>query len=390
MSLFLFFQNSVSFLARRMEPAKMTEARSKRTDRSDDGGERGGAKRRRRTGRDRSWILGSDANTQEESVAKMLFGSPEGMSSDAYNITREQFTPGTRKVKRDFSASPMELDANSNSPGMGNDTRSLEAWMNVHSGTSSEFPDEVRAGIARQIARSIPAPKGAKSDENENDIENEIEPGLASVFRSLELEQEESERVFGERSAGVPSERERLVEFEELEECGPEYCADFLREPVTTWGERPCRRGNRCILACMGTTFPDPAPKTSEAFVCREFLLPSESKKQKNDGGLPAEPRLCLGCDRLFTAWWVYSHMMNGNCPRELLQSHRVSVGRVGGYKIEYCHSASGDRWTGIVAPFVKFCRNDYAFGPMTLENVDPGKRRVVVKCAIETVQVFH
>ncbi len=388
MRLFLFFENSVSFLVRRMEPAEMTVPRSKRTDRSNDGNKRRGAKRRRRTKRDRSWILGSDANTQEESVEKMLFGSPDGTPSDAYNITREQFTPRTRTVKRDFSASPMECDASSESPMKSNGVQSLEAWMNVHSGTSSEFPGEVRAGIARQIARSIPEPKGAKSKENENEIEPELDLDL--IFRSLRLEQEESERVFGERATGVPSERERLVEFEDLEECGPEYCADFLREPVTTWGERPCRRGNNCILTCMGSTFPEPALKTNEAFVCREFLLPSESKKQKNDGDLPAEPRLCLCCDRLFTTWWVYFHMKNGNCPRELLQSHRVSVEREGGYKIEYCHSAAGDRWTGIVAPFVKFCRNDYAFGQMTLENVDPGKRRIVVKCAIETVQVFH
>ena len=70
----------------------------------------------------------------------------------------------------------------------------------------------------------------------------------------------------------------------------------FLAPPNLEVNERPCCLGNRCIAVWLARwRYGD---DTDCAFICKEFLLPSQLKKFNEKGALPSPPGKCLLCTR--------------------------------------------------------------------------------------------
>ena len=82
------------------------------------------------------------------------------------------------------------------------------------------------------------------------------------------------------------------------------YDDAMLRPPNKRIGERACACGDRCIAKFLAELRHG---KDSElAFVCTEFLLPSEQEAFVNNGTLPPRPKKCLLCTRYFTNYLYF------------------------------------------------------------------------------------
>ena len=216
------------------------------------------------------------------------------------------------------------------------------------------------------------------------------------IYQNLMEEQKDVEgklERYGRCNKTNPVEEEKCAEEwrTKLETVSRKYCEDFLRQPKgDNYGERQCRRGPTCVFVLMATRFPDSLENyTSEdGFVCREFLLPSQLEKWKAEKSLPQERRLCLGCNRLYTCFWVYLNLSRGRAPDEILQDHAYEVGRDGEYDMDYClnHSITqpGAKWTGIARPFVKFATDTYVFSRTELKNRKNPNQSITLKSAQE------
>lgn len=84
----------------------------------------------------------------------------------------------------------------------------------------------------------------------------------------------------------------------ELEIVGKSHDDAMLRPPDVGVGERPCCLNDRCVCVWMarwrfGTD-------TNMAFVCREFLLPSQQRAFLDSGRLPPTVGKCLVCSRYY------------------------------------------------------------------------------------------
>jgi len=70
----------------------------------------------------------------------------------------------------------------------------------------------------------------------------------------------------------------------------------FFKPPNQAIKERPCCLGNRCIAVWMARwRYGD---DTDLAFICKEFLLPSQLKEFQQKGTLPSPHGMCLLCNR--------------------------------------------------------------------------------------------
>ena len=70
----------------------------------------------------------------------------------------------------------------------------------------------------------------------------------------------------------------------------------FLAPPNQEVNERPCCLGNRCIAVWLARWRYGDA--TDYAFICKEFLLPSQMEAFTQKGTLPSPPGKCLLCTR--------------------------------------------------------------------------------------------
>ena len=70
----------------------------------------------------------------------------------------------------------------------------------------------------------------------------------------------------------------------------------FLAPPNQEVNERPCCLGNRCIAVWLARWRYGDA--TDYAFICKEFLLPSQMEAFTQKGALPSPPGKCLLCTR--------------------------------------------------------------------------------------------
>ncbi len=87
-----------------------------------------------------------------------------------------------------------------------------------------------------------------------------------------------------------------------LEEVGPNYIKDFLRQPRgIEFGERMCVNGKSCISCTLSSKTMIGVTKREPEFVIREFLLPSQKNLYIKTGILPSEPLMCILCNRLQT-----------------------------------------------------------------------------------------
>lgn len=82
----------------------------------------------------------------------------------------------------------------------------------------------------------------------------------------------------------------------ELEIVSKSHDDLFLAPPNQEVNERPCCLGNRCIAVWLARwRYGDATPL---AFICKEFLLPSQMEAFTQKGTLPSPPGKCLLCTR--------------------------------------------------------------------------------------------
>jgi len=76
------------------------------------------------------------------------------------------------------------------------------------------------------------------------------------------------------------------------------YEDKFLSPPCESIGERPCANGDRCLARFIAQV--RYGTDTDKAFVCKEFLLPSQYDDFKAGRGLPSRRAKCVMCSRYF------------------------------------------------------------------------------------------
>jgi len=211
-----------------------------------------------------------------------------------------------------------------------------------------------------------------------------------------------SERTLSTMAALVDS---YTLPTRELEMVSKTHDDMFLRPANEQSGERGCVNGEKCV--CRWLAIFRYGEKCKEAFVCREFLLPSQLEEFQTSGKLPKVHGKCLICCRYFTAY-TYTLARNqpnfnpkssiclqafGNKivvdnPEESALSHSNVVGGEEGYNPDCLlyidekwvdvASARGDLGTLLWRPVVRFQSSDYEFVQDT--NIDGGYRVIQVK----------
>ena len=89
----------------------------------------------------------------------------------------------------------------------------------------------------------------------------------------------------------------------EIEVIGKRHDDLYLRPPRTELDERPCCLGNRCL--CVWLARWRYGADTDMAFVCREFLTPTQQTAFEQTGRLPSNCGKCLVCTR-YTHTYIY------------------------------------------------------------------------------------
>lgn len=131
------------------------------------------------------------------------------------------------------------------------------------------------------------------------------------------------------------------------------YEEGYLREPIGK--ERPCIMGEQC----QGLHLPH---VHDNAFVLREFLLPTEEDEFKRTGKLPNAGRLCLMCKRSEIARAFINIRADGMGVKNniVLQDYRNIVDEEGEYCLEDCILSSHTIFQSLLDPVVLHLRNAY------------------------------
>lgn len=131
------------------------------------------------------------------------------------------------------------------------------------------------------------------------------------------------------------------------------YEEQYLREPVGK--ERCCIMGDQC----QGLQLPH---IRENAFILREFLLPTEEEEYTRTGKLPAEGRLCLMCKRSEIARAFINIRADGMGVKNnvVLQDYRNIVDEEGEYCLEDCILSSSNIFQGLLDPVVLHLKNAY------------------------------
>lgn len=131
------------------------------------------------------------------------------------------------------------------------------------------------------------------------------------------------------------------------------YEEKYLREPIGK--ERSCIMSDQC----QGLHLPY---VTDNAFILREFLLPTEEEEYLRTGKLPSEGRLCLMCKRSEIARAFINIRADGMGVKNnvILQDYRNIVETDGEYCLEDCIVSSHEIFQGLLDPIVLHLRNAY------------------------------
>jgi len=131
------------------------------------------------------------------------------------------------------------------------------------------------------------------------------------------------------------------------------YEEKYLCEPIGK--QRSCVLGDQC----QGLHLPY---VTENAFIVREFLLPTEEEEYMRTGKLPVEERLCLMCKRSEIARAFINIRADGMGVKNnvILQDYRNIVGETGEYCLEDCIVSSNRIFQGLLDPIVLHLRNAY------------------------------
>ena len=162
----------------------------------------------------------------------------------------------------------------------------------------------------------------------------------------------------------------------------------FFRPPNQAMKERPCCLGNRCIAVWLARwRYGD---DTDLAFICKEFLLPSQLKEFNHKGTLPSPHGKCLLCTRYVQTYiyrcargdptfrpdrriplQAFGNALGVECG-ENVPSHASVVSDSDGYRQEALLFVD-ESWADTVAaregmasllwrPVVKFCSSHYHY----------------------------
>lgn len=113
-----------------------------------------------------------------------------------------------------------------------------------------------------------------------------------------------------------------------LEECGPDYVKDFLRQPRGLFnGERNCSNESSCISCTLSSKTMSGVTKRESEFMIREFLLPQQKLHWEKTGCLPPETQMCILCNRLVTTV-LYIKMLTNSREKSMEK-----------YSIQYPHT---------------------------------------------------
>jgi len=131
------------------------------------------------------------------------------------------------------------------------------------------------------------------------------------------------------------------------------YEDDFLREAVGN--ERACTMNDQC----QGLFLPH---IKDQAFILREFLLPSEQESFKRTGKYSSEGRLCLMCKRSEIARAFFNIRADGMGIKDhvILQDYRNIVGKEGEYCLEDCIVSGPNVFQGLLDPIVLHIKTAY------------------------------
>lgn len=175
----------------------------------------------------------------------------------------------------------------------------------------------------------------------------------------------------------------------ELEVVTKTFDDQFLAPPNTEIGERECVNAKKCV--CRWLAIFRFGENTKNAFVCKEFLRPSQHAEFMKTGELPKTPAKCLICSRYFTSYiYTLARANPSFCPTKSIElqafantiavdspvddvvTHASSVGTNDGYRAskmlfadeKWADSASSrnDLGTLLWRPVVRFNASDYEF----------------------------
>lgn len=147
--------------------------------------------------------------------------------------------------------------------------------------------------------------------------------------------------------------RHKDIERAKTEVVPRAYEERYLCEP--TGNQRPCVMAQQC----QGMQLPH---IRENAFVLREFLLPSQEDEWKRSGKLPQERQLCLMCKRaeILRAFVNVRADNMGVKSHMILQDYRNLVNVPGEYMLEDCILSSPTIYQGLLDPVVMHVKNAY------------------------------
>jgi len=318
--------------------------------------------------------------------------------------------PNYKKAKNIMTDYPHDVQS------MSFEEKPLEEYLNTWNNSISKSSTFVRAEVIEDIEvrlknsniknankKKVPTFKEFyQNDENQIDEKEEYEgdPESYKMFRDsiLYKEYEMYEKLANRGRETLTKQKNVQYNPGNLEGVDKKYCEDFLREGRANFGERNCRYGRECIFMRLCIKFPDTigritetASSSSDAFICREFLLPKDLKAYKDTGALPGAVKPCLGCNRLRTTYYVKLHEKNSEQPIEHLQDHyNITVkyheqSNGFSYNIANCiMPAYNGTWNGISQPIIEFRANDYVYSHVEKPIDFKGKNTRELRCVVE------
>jgi len=295
--------------------------------------------------------------------------------------------------------------------------------------------ERVDALLAAAGARGTGGGGGGGEEEFRAPLQSQREWLLALAGERVSQQEEdflyEAERSYHGQGLAPPPE---MLALPELPRLNKYQCAELLREPDVAVGERECANGQNCLCLMLsqatpgaeaeaesqataeagagaGAAAPPPPPPppersstgasgtagaagAHEGFVCREMLLPDEQEAWLASGltELPAEPRLCLVCNRAETHARVQLNAMKTlsrvvlACPHDHTLEWDTEDGYSSEFAVEVVCGPRQDRTTGAADRVLVFSRMHYRLSQC--ESPYDAARRLA--CYIEDGIHFH
>lgn len=284
----------------------------------------------------------------------------------------------------------------------------FQDFVNVYAGGGlGKSPNALREEIIRDAEKRIRVVATEEDAIDESEFEafflnDEIDETTIEMYKDMGMESmiHEREEYLAAAVNSFKMHAPMNLRAAALECCDVTYCADYLREARGEgYGERACKNGQKCVLYVLATNYPDQVTNSvpDDAFVGREFLLPSQEEEYKRTGNLPPGRRTCLACNRFKTTNEHYWLIKTGRETEKHLHDHynKVCADSLtedwSAYPIGRCiYPSTTGKWNGISRPIVKFSANTLTYTRREMEVDHKTHARGLVKCVVENNTNFH